>query len=296
MSTPQNRSALRDNVKSRNHPSQILLRAIGHILVFCAVCISLTPLIWLFFLTFKSNNEILLYPMVMPDSLDFSNYIEAFRRVPYSTMVGNTGFILLVTIPLSLTFSIMSAFAISRMRFGSGRLQNAVYSYFISGIILPVFVLLFPVYLIMVRTGLYNSLWAVIFPLIGWAAPLNMLILVGAFRSVPASLEEAAVLDGCSVPRILINIFVPIMKPAISTVFILNFLSVWNDFALSKTVLMNPDLRTLSLAAILFRGEYSKDYGLIAAGVFILILPQIVIFAFFQRFIIEGISAGAVKG
>jgi len=190
----------------------------------------------------------------------------------------------------------MSAFAISRMRFGSGRLQNAVYSYFISGIILPVFVLLFPVYLIMVRTGLYNSLWAVIFPLIGWAAPLNMLILVGAFRSVPASLEEAAVLDGCSVPRILINIFVPIMKPAISTVFILNFLSVWNDFALSKTVLMNPDLRTLSLAAILFRGEYSKDYGLIAAGVFILILPQIVIFAFFQRFIIEGISAGAVKG
>lgn len=131
---------------------------------------------------------------------------------------------------------------------------------------------------------------------IGWTAPMNMMIMVSGFRSIPDSLEEAAIIDGCSIWQLLFRILVPVAKPVISTALIMTFLACWNDFPLAKIMLNSPDVRTLSIAAAYFKGTFSTNYALMDRGCVILIIPQLLIFTIFQRYIISGVTAGAVKG
>ena len=156
--------------------------------------------------------------------------------------------------------------------------------------------MILPIYLVMVKLKLYDTLWSTIFTHIGWTAPMNMMILVSGFKAIPDSLEEAAVIDGCNIWQLLFRILVPIAKPVISTAFIMTFLACWNDFPLAKIMLNSPKVRTLSIAAAYFKGQFSTNYALMTAGCVILIVPQLLIFTVFQRFIIEGVTAGAVKG
>ncbi len=277
------------NANQPRHP-------VGRIALFVFIAIPTIPLLWTIVLSLKTNSQILTNPMGWPEEIQWINYANAIRKIPFAAMVRNTLLVLAGTLPFALLLSIFAAFALSRMRLGTGRMSNAVYLYFISGVIMPVFVLLFPVYVMMQKLHLHDTLWATILPHIAWVAPMNMLLMVGCFKAVPGEIEEAAVIDGCNVWRLLFQVFIPVVKPCLSTVFILNFLDVWNDFPLARVMLIDPGLRTISLAASYFKGQYSANYALMTAGVIILIVPQLAVFAFFQRYIIEGIAAGAVKG
>ncbi|MFA6706638.1 MAG: carbohydrate ABC transporter permease [Sphaerochaetaceae bacterium] len=211
-------------------------------------------------------------------------------------MVKNTFFVLIVAVPGAIMLSIFAAFALGRMKFGNNRLQHGVYTFFVSGVIMPTCVLILPIYLFMVKIGLYNTLWSTILTHIGWTAPMNMMIMVSGFKTIPDSLEEAAIIDGCNIWQLLFRILVPVAKPVISTSIILTFLSCWNDFPLARIMLIDPKVRTISLAAAYFKGTYSTNLALMTAGCVILIIPQLIIFTIFQRYIIDGVTAGAVKG
>ncbi len=259
---------------------------IGNILLFLLVFTAAVPVLWLVYLSLKTNTEIMTSPLAPPKAVQWVNYLDAFRTVPFLSMIANTALVML--------FSVFAAFAIGRMRFGSGRVQNRVYTYFVCGVIMPTCVMILPIYLVMVK--LCDTLWSTIFTHIGWTAPMNMMIMVSGFRSIPDSLEEAAVIDGCSIWQLLFRILVPIAKPVISTAFIMTFLACWNDFPLAKIMLNSPSVRTLSIVAAYFKGQFPTNYALMTAGCVILIVPQLTIFTVFQRFIIEGVTAGAVKG
>lgn len=278
--------------KRRNRIGKIL----GNIGLALLVFFAAVPVIWLIFLSLKSNNEILTEPLALPETLQWVNYLNAFNKIPFFTMVKNTLTVLAVAVPVAILFSIFAAYAIGRMKFGSGKIQNAVYSYFVCGVIMPTCVLILPIYLLMVKAGLFNSLWSTILTHIGWVAPLNMMIMVVGFRGIPDSLEEAAVIDGCNVWKMLFRIIIPVAKPVISTAVILTFLACWNDFPLARIMLIDPDVRTISLAAAYFKGTFSTNYAMMTSGCVILIIPQLLIFTIFQRYIIDGVTAGAVKG
>ena len=109
-------------------------------------------------------------------------------------------------------------------------------------------------------------------------------------------LEEAAAIDGCGIWKILFKVYMPLMKPTMVTIFILSFLSVWNDFVLARVLLLSNDLQTISMASALFKGLYSTDYAMMTAAIVILVIPQLAVFAGLQKHIIDGITAGAVKG
>ena len=269
---------------------------IGNILLFLLVFTAAVPVLWLIYLSLKTNTEIMTSPLAPPKAVQWVNYLDAFRTVPFLSMIVNTAIVILVSVPVAMLFSVFAAFAIGRMRFGSGRLQSRVYTYFVCGVIMPTCVMILPIYLVMVKLRLYDTLWSTIFTHIGGTAPMNMMIMVSGFRSIPDSLEEAAVIDGCSIWQLLFRILVPIAKPVISTAFIMTFLACWNDFPLAKIMLNSPSVRTLSIAAAYFKGQFSTNYALMTAGCVILIVPQLTIFTVFQRFIIEGVTAGAVKG
>ena len=269
---------------------------IGNVLLFLLVFAFAVPVLWLIYLSLKTNTEIMATPLAPPKVVQWVNYLDAFRTVPFLSMITNTAIVIVVSVPVSMLLSVFAAFAVGRMRFDSGKLQNAVYTYFVFGVIMPTCVMILPIYLVMVRLKLYDTLWSTIFTHIGWTAPMNMMIMVSGFRSIPDSLEEAAVIDGCNVWQLLFRILVPIAKPVISTAFIMTFLACWNDFPLAKIMLNSPSVRTISIAASYFKGQFSTNYALMTAGCVILIAPQLLIFTVFQRFIIEGVTAGAVKG
>ena len=269
---------------------------VGNVLLCLLVFTFAVPVLWLVYLSLKTNTEIMTDPLALPETVQWVNYLDAFRKVPFLSMITNTAIVIAVSVPGGMLLSVFAAFAIGRMRFGSGKLQNRIYTFFVCGVIMPTCVMILPIYLVMVKVKLYDTLWSTIFTHIGWTAPMNMMIMVSGFKGIPDSLEEAAVIDGCNIWQLLFRILVPIAKPVISTAFIMTFLACWNDFPLAKIMLNSPAVRTISIAASYFKGQFSTNYALMTAGCVILIVPQLLIFTVFQRFIIDGVTAGAVKG
>jgi len=264
-------------------------------LVCLYVALTLLPLFWMLMMSFKTQQQIMMEPIKLPDSFKFTNYRGALKSAPFLMLYKNSFKIMLVALPLVMLFSLMAAFAISRVTATHPRIRNAFHSYFSLGFIVPFACMLFPVYKLVLDIGVWDSLWAVILPQIGWAAPMSVMLLVTAFNKVPSSLEEAAVLDGCTVPQMFTRVMLPMVRPTAVTIFILNFLAIWNDYMYARLVLNANNLWTVSLAAVFFKGRYSTDYGLMSAGIVLVLIPQIIVFIVLQRQIMAGVTAGAVK-
>ena len=144
--------------KTKNTCGKIL----GNIGLFLLVFLAAVPVLWLIYLSLKSNTDILTNPLALPDTLHWENYVNAYKTIPFYSMVKNTGIVILISVPVSMLLSIFAAFALGRMRFGSGKVQNGVYSYFVCGVIMPTCVMILPIYLVMVKVGLYDTLWSTI--------------------------------------------------------------------------------------------------------------------------------------
>lgn len=271
-------------------------KVLWEIVLFLIICCSLVPVLWGFFLSLKTNQEILLQPFAMPEKLRWDNYARAFVGVPYLRMLSNTFLVVLVALPVSVIVVVMASFAVGRMKIGRGRMQGALYKYFIAGVILPGYVMLFPIYMMSVKLGVYDTLWALILPAMGGGACMGVMLLSANFAAVPRELDEAAIVDGCSMTRLLVQILVPAVSPAIATLTILNFLGIWNNFVLARILVNKEDLRMISQAVMYFKGEYSTDYALTMAGTMILVIPQLAVFVALQKYVVEGVTAGAVKG
>ena len=260
------------------------------------VIIAFFPFFWAFILSLKSNADIARGDLSLPVVPAWENYIKAWNMIDIPLMIRNTLFIAVISMSICVVISIFGAFALSRIKFGTGLLQRVYYLYFIVGLIIPAHVMLYPVYKMNALFGTLDSLWGVILPYIGWNVPMNMLLLVGAFKAVPDSVEESAVIDGCNPFKLLLRVDMPMIKAAIGTVLIVNFLAVWNEFAVSVIMLSSPSNQTISLATSKFVGQFLVDYASMAAAVIMLVIPQVLAFSFFQRFIVADLTAGAEKG
>lgn len=278
--------------KTKNTCGKIL----GNIGLFLLVFLAAVPVLWLIYLSLKSNTDILTNPLALPDTLHWENYVNAYKTIPFYSMVKNTGIVILISVPVSMLLSIFAAFALGRMRFGSGKVQNGVYSYFVCGVIMPTCVMILPIYLVMVKVGLYDTLWSTILTHIGWTAPMNMMIMVSGFRLDPG------LAGGGRDHRRLQHLAAAVPDPRAGGKAghlhrahhdlprLLERLPAGQDHA------ELADVRTLSIAAAYFKGTFSTNYALMTAGCVILIIPQLLIFTIFQRYIISGVTAGAVKG
>ncbi len=155
--------------------------------------------------------------------------------------------------------------------------------------------LLFPVYKINVFFGLRGKL-ALIFPYIATSISFNTLLLVGYLKSLPAEIDEAAIIDGCNIWDLMVRVILPMTKPVIATVVIFNVLYIWNEFPFASVMLRDVSDYTLSMGASFFKGTYTVDYGGIVASSVMIIIPELIFYGIFQKNIVEGMTAGAVKG
>lgn len=274
----------------------LAVAGIKELLLLLIVICGIIPLVWVVFLSLKSNTEIFANPLSWPEKMMWINYKLAFERIPWAKMLRNTFTEMAIALPVGMIISFLSSFAIARVRFGNEKWNETCYTYFLAGIIIPSFVMLFPVYQIINNLGLYDNLMALVVIHISWCAPMNTVIMVNALRGIPNELEEAAVIDGAGVWKLLRLIYVPLTKPTLVTIFILSFIGIWNDYVLAKTMLIDNANSTISMAASLFKGLYASDYATMTAAIVILVLPQLIVFSVLQKQIVDGITAGAVKG
>lgn len=258
------------------------------------VFVELFPLIWLFdFSLLRSGDFFGSDILKWPDPPMWKNYTDAFKNAHIPLLFGNSVLISAVSIFLIIFCSVPLSYALTRMRW---KLRKPVLALVMAGMIIPIYSTLLPSFSLFNEVGLLNTYWALILPYAAFQIPISMYIITGFMESVPRALEEAAVLDGLTVPGMIFKIILPILKPAIATVAVLAFLSCWNEFIMAVTYIDKDSLRTLPFAVVYFMGQYSSNYGAQFAVLAMISIPSILIYLGFTDQINRGITAGAVKG
>lgn len=261
-------------------------------LIFFAFC-CLYPIIWLFLSSFKTNAELYTNPWGLPKSFTLANYVQAITEGHILQYFGNSVIIAISAVVVAVILSSMASYAISRMDW---KLSKVTMSIFLLGMMIPVYAMIIPLFSMFNSMGLLNSRLSVIITHIAISFPMAIFIMTGFYRSIPRELEEAAVMDGCSIYRIFFSIILPIAKSSIVTVAVINFINVWNDLLLPQIFLTDTAKMTLPVGLTEFQGRYSTNYVAEIAAVMITIIPSIIVYIWLHNHIMEGMAAGAVKG
>jgi raffinose/stachyose/melibiose transport system permease protein len=272
-----------------------LKKSLPHVALLGYLLIVLFPFLFVLFSSVKKdNNSIALNPFGIPKEFVFNNYVEAWVNAKISTYFFNSLYIAVFASVVSILLASMFAFAVTRMR--QGKWNTILFSLVLVGMLIPNNALMLPIYTIVRKLHILNTHWALIIPYIANAIPFTIIILAAFMRSLPSEIEEAAVMDGLKAPGIFAKIIVPLTVPAMVTVFIVNFLGNWNEFLLANYFLSNDELRTLPVGMVQFRDQYQMNYAQMSAGIVYSVLPVVIIYAILQEKIIEGVTAGSVKG
>ena len=253
------------------------------------------PLIWLVFISLKDNAEIMRDPLSLPASANFSNYAAALEKLDLGLLYRNTALVALVTLAIEIPITFASAFALARLDYKRGKVRAALYTFMLIGLAISPFILLFPIYRINHFIGLREKI-GLVMPYISTSVSFNTLLFVNYLRTVPREIDEACIIDGASLGQLIVRVIAPIARPVLATVIIFNLLYIWNEYPFASIMLNDSANYTLSRGIAFLRGRYSVDYAGIAAYSVMIIVPELILYIIFQRNVMEGMTAGAVKG
>lgn len=270
-------------------------KTVLHIIMALVTVVVVFPLLWMLMMSFKTNGEIMSNPLAWPESLNWDNYRNALATLDYMRLYGNTILVCAVSMVIELAITFLSSFALARFVYRHPAVRKVIYSFLIAGLCVSPFILLFPVYKINVFFGLREQ-WALVMPYVASSISFNTLLFVNYLTALPAEIDEAAIIDGCSIWDLMFKIVIPMAKPVIATVVIFNVLYIWNEYPFASVMLRDQTDYTLSMGASFFKGTYTVDYGGIVASSVMIIIPELIFYALFQKKIVGGMVAGAVKG
>lgn len=255
-------------------------RARDVVLVISAILFML-PLYWMLFLSVKGAQQAAIEPWALPTELHFENFVAAWKRIDVPLLLKNSFVYTMGSVVLCLFVSVMVAYALTRMRMKHSHLATM---YFTVGMLIPVSVLLIPVYRLVMGLGIKGTPWALILPYAAFSMSSAILMIAAFFRSIPIEMEEAAALDGCGVYRTFFSIMMPLVKPALATEGMMMFIQNWNEYALASILAIGKDMRTIPLALNLFFGQFDlTNWGEVGAAVAITSLPGILVFVFCNK-------------
>lgn len=264
-------------------------------LVWSMALLVILPVLWVVFTSLKSNTEIILGPYVVPASLQFNNYVRAFIKAGIGKYTLNTFFVVGVSMCLMLLFSVPGAYSLARLNFKGSKLINGLY---IACLFLQVNVLLVPLFILANKLQIYDNLLGLGLILASLQVPYMTFLLQGFMRGIPKDYEYAAMIDGCSYTGILINVVIPMSKPAIVTSAVLGFFAFFNEYILTLVMVPTDSKKTLSvgLANLYEVQRYATDWGALFAGLVIVLIPTVIIYAIGQDKLVKGMNVGGIKG
>ncbi len=272
---------------------RVLGGAIWHIVMIAVCLIVLIPIIMVVFGSFKTVNEFFAKPYSLPESYDFFNYRKAWSEANIQTTLRNSILVTSVSVLISTILACLAAYGLARFRF-NGRM--GIRLLFVGGLVVPVQLIILPIFVILKDLGILGDIRSLIAVYSVFAIPLGVLVLSGFFGLLPKDLEDAARIDGASHLEIFWRIMLPLSRPALAAVVILNGVWIWNDFFLGFILINNRDAETMPVGIMSFRGTYSTEWGLIFASVTISALPVVIAYLLLSRQFIAGLTAGSVKG
>lgn len=264
------------------------------ILIFWGI-FQLFPFIWLIYSSFKPSAEIKRHILSLPKYLYLDNYnfsLFSSKGILFGTYYKNSLIIVIAVLLISTLISLFAAYAIAKIKFPG---KNILLVIIIAMMGVPVHVVILPLYYYIAKLGLLSNYFGLILPYVAFNSPLAVVLLQAYFRGFPDEIIEAAKIDGCSNQRLFISIVVPISFGAISTVIILNFINIWNEFLISLVIMRNNEAKTLPVGLLGFKGVYDIDWGPMLAGLILALLPVLLWYLIFHKNIIKGIVAGSIK-
>lgn len=259
--------------------------------VFAIVC--LYPVLWLFVNSLKTNDELFTNPWNLPVTLHWDNYSRAIIAGNIGKSFLNSIVITGIAVFAAVILSSMASYGVVRMRW---KLSKATQSFFLLGMSIPAYAAIVPLFAMFNKLGWLNSYLGVIIAHISFAFPLSIFILSGFFSTLPKEIEEAAIIDGCSIFKQFFKIILPVSVSSVVTVAVIDFINIWNDLLFPQIFLSDPNSMPLPVALTMFADLDGVDYvGMLAAVVFT-VVPTIAVYIILHDKIMDGMTAGAVKG
>ncbi|MFV0362403.1 MAG: carbohydrate ABC transporter permease [Suipraeoptans sp.] len=267
---------------------------IGDILgVLVAVIVFIVPFVFMLVNALKERREANLLNLSLPKTFIWENFVEVFQASNYQivTAFKNSAILVVCSVILLVIVGSMGGYILQRRRDKTTTFFNAL---IMAGLMVPAAIL--PTIWVLQRIGLYKTLAGMVFIEVALQIPFTIMLYRGFMSSIPKELEEAGYIDGCSRFRIFRSIIFPLLKPVTSTVVILNAVTVFNDFTNPLYFLPGKENATVQLTLYTFMGQYASSYNLLFANVILITIPMLILFIFFNKKIVDGMVAGAVKG
>lgn len=274
--------------RARNKVQQILIKVI---LVVASILI-LSPFYVAVCYAFKSRTEFAKTKLAFPTSLYLHNFLDAVKVPNYFTAFKNSVIVAVLMVSIIIIVSSTGAYIITRKK---NKFYNMFYYIFQLVILIPFQTLMFPLYKELNSIHALNTLWGLVLAQVGMNVGYVVFLYAGFIKGIPISLEEAARLDGCNKYQVFFKIVFPLLKPINMTVFVLSFLNSWNDFAISMIICQKQGMRTIPMMQYAFFGEYSSNVSVAFAGALLAMIPTVVVYFIAQKYIVAGMTAGAVK-
>jgi N-acetylglucosamine transport system permease protein len=270
------------------------LNALSQGLLVVWTLLGLVPLLWAVLTSFKSDREIFTNPWGLPTEWHFDNFVRAWTTANIGRYFVNSAIVVCAAVVLVMLLGAMVAYVLAQYEF---RGRNVIYYTFVTGMTFPIFLALVPLFFVVQNVGMLGTYHGLILVYTAYALPFTVFFLTSSFRSLPRALVEAAMLDGCSHAGAFFRIMLPLARPGMISVGILNFLGLWNQFLLPLVLMPDQDRYVLSqgLAVLAANQGYRSDWSALFAGLVIALLPVLAVYIAFQRRIQDGLSVGALK-
>ena len=255
--------------------------------------IYIVPLLWVLITSLKDDSTLMLSPWAMPAKIEWGNYEFAWTKGHLGTAMLNSLIVCSITLVVSMLFGSMAAFAIAKLRW---KLSKLSLYYFLIGMMIPIHTILIPLFVQFSGWKMSNTLIGIIIPYITFSLPITIYIMVGFFEGIPNELFEAACIDGCSVYKMFGTVAIPLAKTGFMVTGLMSFVSNWNELLLAMVFISDEAKKTLPVSLTKFVGPYHTNYCQMFEAIMIAIVPTIIAYVAFANQIVEGLTAGAVKG
>lgn len=272
---------------------RVLSRLVVYLILGVLAAVFLYPVILMALAAFKSTPEIFRNPFGLPASWSLDSFIEVWQRAHFGLYLRNSLLVTGLSVGLLLACAAPAAYALSRYRFG---LKPVLFLFFLAGIMIPIRLGILPLYLLMNDLRLIDTPLSLVFTYAASGMPMSVFLLSVFFSTLPTQLEDAARIDGCSETQIFTRIMLPLVRPGLATVVIVNIVPWWNDFFFPLLFIQSDRWKTIPLGMQIFFGQHLTDWSLVFSGMLLASLPLLIVYLLMSRQFISGLTAGAVKG
>lgn len=272
--------------------SRILFKASVWTLAILSLLFCLFPYYIMLVNSFKTQRELFASTLSFPETFLVLNYVRAIERMDLFTTLLNSLLITVFSTVVIVLFGSMTGYALNRVK---SRMSDVIFNIFLAAVLIPFQSVMIPLVVTLADIGILNTRVGMVFTYLGFGCSMCIFLVYGALKSIPLSLDEAGIIDGAKRSQVFFRIIFPMLKPTMITSAVLNVLWIWNDYLLPSLVINQENLHTIPLRLYYFFAEYTKEWNYAMAGLVLSTAPVIVFYLFCQKYIIKGISDGAIK-